>query len=172
MATATHGSFTAQEQAINATKKLCEALNLNEVKSTDLKYLTIALAEVASKEASLNSDFAEKIRLKYLELLPKKTEKTAKVTIKVTAKKIGLTNLIPIKQVDIAKIFNPHTPPDPYLLFEVYGTEQLPLALESFSLTLLRKVALDVEYKFPGTKAKNKNQKDSIVEYIVSQVVK
>ncbi len=159
-----------------ATKKLCETLGLTSLKSTQLKFLTIALAEVAAEEASANPSFAEHIKSKFQELAPVVGKKKSRsdpdyAPKKLIASKLENNGLVAINHIDISRL-NPYADPDPFLLLEVYGDEQLPRALSQYSLAMLRRISGRFEKQQPGTKPKNKNLKDSIIEYIVGQVLR
>lgn len=165
-----------QERSSLATRKLCETLGISFPKSSDLKFLSVALTEVATSEASENQQFAENIRALFTSLNPPKPAKSK------TKKKTSLTDadseektysfpkgLTPIKHIDMSR-FNPFAPPDPYLLHEAFGDDQLYLALKGYSLTVLKDIASVVEKNNPNSGPKNKGKKDSILEYIIQKV--
>ncbi|MEO7002719.1 MAG: hypothetical protein ABI068_12990 [Ktedonobacterales bacterium] len=167
-ATPTTHSMTDQERSVLATRRLCEALGLGVVKPNELRRLTIALAEAAADEAGHNSDFAKHIRVLYERSA---SVKKSKVTEPSTRRKKmpEHPNLTPVGTFDESK-FNPYGPLDPYILLQLYGIEQLPLALDGYSLTALKGAVSLVEQRNPGTKPKNCSKKDAVLEYIVQYV--
>jgi hypothetical protein len=56
-------------------------------------------------------------------------------------------------------------------LYEAYGPKQFPQLLDLLSLDRLKEVSAVVEGRNPGTKAKNKSVKASIIDYITHYVV-
>jgi hypothetical protein len=181
MSIATRGNVTfdatthEEDRSVQATRLLCESLGVTVPKS-QMKYLTIALAETATEEVQHDPEFALRLKLRFESLLPRsiqrkgsqKREKNANPTKRSSSSK---QKLVPIKQIDANRL-NPYGVPDPYALLEAFGEEQLPLALKEYSLTLLNKIAADIQAKNPNTQPSNKRQKDAVVEYIVCHVVK
>jgi hypothetical protein len=127
----------------------------------DPQRLAIALAEAAADEIQSNGRFAERVRLMYSALAataPKRPQALKQPTALAV-------KLVPLRQVE-GHMFNPATPPDPYLLLDVYGAEQLTDALNLYPVTSLKEAAITIERRHPRTKPKNRGQKTSLVEYI------
>jgi len=160
--------MTDQERSVLATRRLCEALGLGVVKPNELKRLTVALAEAAADEAGHNSEFAAHIRVLYERYVPVKKGKTTGSSTRSKAKPEKV-KLVPVGTFDESK-FNPYGPLDPYILLQLYGTKQLALALDEYSLTALKGAASLVEQRNPGTKPKNRAKKDAVLAYIVEYV--
>ncbi len=185
MSTATSNQSAIQERSGQATKKLCQALGYSSLKSTDLKYVALALAEVGAEEVINNPHFAQKVKAILDEIVPKKelnaprsTSNRAKhqkqkdntATIqKGRQKKSLLDNLVPLKPIDM-RIINPYSSPDPYLLHEVFGSVQLAIALREFTMHTLREMVGVVETQNPDLPKPNKRNKDSIVQFILEAV--
>lgn len=171
-----------QSRSALATKKLCETIGIPSPKLTDLKFLTIALTEAAAVEASHNQQFAEDIRVLFANLNPPKTVKSkepAKSKEPKESKRISTVSkektysfpkgLTPIKHIEMSR-FNPFAPPDPYLLHEAFGDDQLYSALQGYSLPVLKDIASLVEKNNLNTSPKNKGKKESVLEYILQKV--
>ena len=149
-----------QQRTVNATTSLRQILKLD-----DLKLLSAAVAEAAVEEAKHNPKFAEKIRTIYQEL-PSPKKSSAKRTGSKTATH---RKLVPIGRVEGYE-FNPFAPVDPEFLLKVYGAEQLPLALDEYTLVRLKEAAEILMRKHPGTKPKSRASKDGVIAYIVEMV--
>jgi hypothetical protein len=68
---------TLQQRGIEATNELCRVLGLENESSANLKYLALALMQVATHEITYNSEFGDRVRSAYLELIPQpKAKKT------------------------------------------------------------------------------------------------
>lgn len=164
-------TMTFQEQSTQATRDLCAKLGLDTVSPSQLKYLTLALMRIATEEAGRSSDFAERVRSLYLALLPARSNRRDADADRVSSRRGNGPNrikLIPVGSVDEA-LLDPYAPPNPFVLQQLYGNEQLSLALERYTLTKLKEAVAVVQERFPGTKPKRMT-KPGIVEYIVSAV--
>lgn len=153
---------TLQERSIQATHELCEALGLGVVSPSDLKYLALALMQVATAEAAQSADFATRIRKLYLSLLPQKTSASSRTAGKRSVK----VQLTPIGDMD-ESLIDPYGPPNPFGLQQLYGDDQLALALERYAPARLRGAVAIVQERYPGTKPKSMS-KAAIIEYIVT----
>lgn len=144
--------------ATAATKRANAVLELD-----DLARLSVALAEVGADEAMHNRTFAAKVRDCYEHLPPSKTKTKADPTraLKVT--------LVPLRQYEGHRI-DTSRPLDPYFILEAYGPEQLPIALELFSVERLKEGSAMVEKRNPGTKPSNRGHKSPLISYIVSRL--
>lgn len=151
---------TAQQRAVDATSRLRQVLEVD-----DLKMLSTALAEVAADEAKHNPDFARRIRDVYQELIdsaPKKRTPPAKETATGVA-------LVPLPGTEGLRV-DPFAPLDPYLLTRIYGSHQLRAALGVYSLPKLKQALAVVEERHPDAKPKSKGQKQAVLDYIVEHV--
>src|SRR5258708_35515725 len=127
----------------------------------DVKRSSLALAAVAAQEPERSHIFAERIRTAYAALAP--TKQRTKLLTAFDVK------LVPIKHIQ-GRELNPAAPLDPYFLLEVYGAAQLPTALSIFPVAKLKEGAAVVEQRNPGTKPKNRGQKQPLINYIVHYV--
>ncbi len=120
-------------------------------------------------EIGHNAAFRERILTIYRDLAPSpKSASSRRVGGHAKAAKPQLT---PIRQVD-PKLFGPDKPLDPYLVHYAYGDDQLRPALERFPGGELKKAAVLVEQRNPGTKPENRSQKAALINYIVAHVTK
>lgn len=156
---------TIQERTTQATHDLCAALGLENLSAANLKYLALALMQDAADEAARDADFAARIRSRYESLLP---APRATRTARGDESKSWNVKLIPIGNMD-ESLLDPYGPPNPFLLQQLYGDEQLTLALERYSPAKLKGALEIVQQGYPGTKPK-KVSKAGIIEYIVSTI--
>ena len=126
--------------------------------------MTAAL-EMVADEVGRNGEVARRIREAYHNLLqsPRQTKTNARPSKPEPAK------LVPIGTVDESR-FKPYGPLDPYLLFDLYGADQLRLALDGYSLVKLKEGMTAVAARNPGTKPKSKASKAPLIDYIVEHV--
>ncbi len=88
MSTATTSKPDAiQDQSLAFAYELCEALGIAPLKLKELKYLTLALLQVAANEAHQNAAFAEHLQAALATLLTDKESKDAKIRRLVTPAK-------------------------------------------------------------------------------------
>src|SRR5690349_20703965 len=104
-----------------------------------------------------NPAFAAHVRQLYEAMAPRR----AIVEPKRTKSRV---ELVPIRQLDVE--MNPAAPPDPYLLLDLYGSDQLPLALEPYSTPRLRETVKHLQARHPGTKPEG-TTKQAVIDYIV-----
>jgi hypothetical protein len=123
----------------------------------DVKRMGAALAEAALEGMRRNSSFAAHVRQLYESMAPRRAITEPKRTK-------SRVELVPIRQLDVE--INPAAPPDPYLLLELYGPEQLPLALEPYSTPRLRETVKRLQTRRPGTKPQGMT-KQAVIDYIV-----
>jgi hypothetical protein len=142
-----------------AAKIVADALGLD-----DAKRVGIALASVAAEEVRHNPAFAARVRSLYATLAPTPSTKRG------TTAKALVTDLVPIKHVHGFQL-NPAAPVDPFLVYEAYGAQQLPKALDLFPLAKLKESAALVEARNPGTKPVNRSSKAAVIDYIVHYVM-
>lgn len=143
-----------------ALQRLSESLSLE-----DVALLATAALEVVADEVGRNGEVARRIRESYHDLLksPRQTK------TKFHLSKPEPVKLIPVGTVDESRI-KPYGPLDPYLLFDLYGAEQLRLALDGYSLVKLKEGMAAVTTRNPGTKPKSKASKAPLIDYIVEHV--
>lgn len=128
---------------------------------SDTKRLINALLIVSGEQVERNEQFAARVRVIY-DALPETTSRTKKA-------KPSIADFTPVKHVP-GLTYDPAKPPDPYLLYEAYGTAQFPQLLDFLSLARLKEVAAVVEQRNPGTKPVSRSKKDSVIDYIVHHV--
>jgi hypothetical protein len=155
---------TLQQRSSQATLELCEALELGVVGPSELKYLALALTQIAIEEVAKSADLAERLRMRYQSLLPHKGATTRRAS-GVRSWEVKLT---PIGHMD-ESLIDPYGPPDPFGLQQLYGNQQLALALERYSPARLRGAVAFVQERYPGTKPKTMS-KAAIIEYIVKML--
>ena len=163
-------TVTEQERAALATRRLCAALDLGTLKPKDLKHLSVALTEAASDEVTLNRVFAERVLRTYRALVeadaPKRAPKGANTEPR---RKPAKPKLVPIGHVD-PTLLGPDMPLNPYVLQQLYGNDQLRLALDGRALKALQQAADIVQQRHPGTAPVKRSQKASLIDYIVQYV--
>lgn len=148
---------TALQRTKTATTQLLQTLNVENV-----QWLTTALAEVALEEVAANRTFSSKLLHAYQEIA-----KSSKPTPK---KKIReLANLTPIAKVDESE-FLPLGTVKPKVLLKLYGAAQLPIALDQFTLVMLKDAAHVLMEEYPGTKPKSMANKADVIAYIIDRV--
>jgi hypothetical protein len=153
-ASVTHRLTTAE-----AAKHAASQLGLD-----DVKRVGIALAVAAAEELDYNTVFAARVRMAYSRLAAAPGTKARPRTSKALE-----VTLVPVKHVEGFDL-NPATPLDPYLVYEAFGANQLPIALNLFPLAKLKEASALVEQRCPGTKPANRSKKDAVIAYIVEQV--
>ena len=154
---------TSQDRAAEATTRLRHALHLPELTATELKRLSLAIAEIAAEEAEANARFAERIYALYETLTPRKRSIKSEVTPYLGE------DLVPISSAYGFHI-NVYGPPDPIVLLKIYGKEQLPRALSLFKPAKLKEAVARLMEEYPGTKPKTKTKTEDLIDYIIKQV--
>lgn len=154
---------TAVKRKLNATQAAAEAAQVLDL--PDTRKVSTALTEAALEELQSNPAFAQRIRGLYAE----QTATTVRKRGKTKDLSALAADLVPVKRVE-GRAIDPAAPLDPYFLHEVYGTEQLPIALELFSMQKLREAAAVVQQRNPGTKPASRARKGALVEYILQYV--
>ena len=176
-----------QERSSQATKTLYQALGYSTLKPSELKYIALALTEVAAQEVAHNPEFAQKIKDILADVFPKKekrvprssqttnavkkTEAATSPQQKPTRKNSPLDKLVPLKPIDM-RIINPYRSPDPFLLYDVFGREQLLIALNEFTLQTLREMVASVEEQYPLDPKPNKSKKESMIHFMLDIVAR
>lgn len=147
----------------DAAKHAGIVLNLN-----DSKLLGIALAYAASEEIEHNVHFAAQVRTVY-EALASASNGTGSKGRGSVGAKAPAVNLMPMKHVEGYEL-NLAAPLDPYFLYEVYGSHQLPVALDLFSVNRLKEASALVQERNAGTKPANRSSKQALIDYIIHYV--
>lgn len=161
MATTTKNQTKTLQQRLNeAVRRVAEKNSYSS-----LKVLTVALVEAASEIINYNEMLAIKVDELYNNFLSTQTNSGRKTVKKNEA---DIIDLVPIKRI-VGREFDVNAPLDPYFLHELYGNEQLPLALSRFSVKRLMEGVTLVE-KNSGEKPRNKATKGEIIEFLVTKV--
>lgn len=127
--------------------------------------LATAVLEVVADEVGWNGDVGRRIRDAYRDLIqsPQQTK------TKPRPPRHEPVKLVPVGTVDESRI-KPYGPLDPYLLFDLYGADQLRLALDGYSLVKLKEGMAAVAARNPGTRPGSKASKAPLIDYIVEHV--
>jgi hypothetical protein len=144
--------LTIAQRSAAAAQQAAEILGAD-----DLKRVGVALAEAALEGMRRNPSFAAHVRQLYESMAPRRA-------ITEPKRSKSRVELVPIRQLDVE--INPAAPPDPYLLLELYGPEQLPRALEPYSAPRLRETVKHLQTRHPGTKPQG-TTKQAVIDYIV-----
>jgi hypothetical protein len=152
--------LTLKQRNRRALQRLSERLSLE-----DGALLVTAALEVVADEVGRNGEVARRIREAYQDLL----QLSQQAKTKSHPPKPEPVKLIPVGTVDERRI-KPYGPLDPYLLFDLYGADQLRLALDGYSLVKLKEGMAAVAARNPGTKPKSKAGKAPLIDYIVEYV--
>jgi len=164
MSTTTSSMPATQSQRIAAVaEEIGATLGLD-----NHKLLGAILAEAAAEEARRNATFAEHIRAMYQ--AETKPTRQARTTRQSKLPKPPKPELRPLKRVESHEI-NIAAALDPYYLYEVYGADQLPLALDEFTVTKLKEAVQAVQKRHPDTKPTNSRNKPAVIDYVVRYVV-
>jgi len=126
----------------------------------DGKRLSAALAIAAVDRLQIDPSLKEYVCTLYEQLAPKKASASKG---KSKAEDI---HLVPVKPME-GREFDPSAPVDPYLLLELYGPEQLALALSRYTAPRLREGVKAVQARHPGTKPAGTG-KQPMIDYIVT----
>jgi hypothetical protein len=163
MSVAVNEARTPHQRARAATRLLRQELGLD-----DVKVLSTALAEAAAREVKRNRAFAEQVRTIYHELVQQQPPSRPR------KEKNSLPKLVPIVPPESLPRhhIDPYGPPDPVFLYKLYGKDQLRLALEVFSLALLKEAAAKLEEEHPGTRPKSKTRRADLIDYIIETVAR
>jgi hypothetical protein len=153
--------LTPTQRISEATRRVSEQLGL-----ADHKLVTAALVEAAAEGVQRNGPFATHVRTLYEKMAARPQPRRASPKSSIVPWDVELT---PVKYIE-GYVANPALPPDPYLLYEAYGTAQLPTALGRYKLSDLLLAAETVQQRHPGTKPKNKRNRDDVIDYIVRYV--
>lgn len=151
---------TVAQRSAEALQRASEILGIEDTKRLGAA-LTIAAVDRLQEDASL----IEYIRLVYEDLAPKRVVATKgqKVQKKATEPEIELK---PVKSME-GRLYDPSAPIDPYFLLELYGPDQLALALSRYTAPRLREGVKAVQARHPGTRPGGTG-KLALIDYIVT----
>lgn len=157
---------TAIREALTPTQRRDEAARLaaEYLGVSDVKAVGAAMAEAAFEGIRRNPSFEAHVRNLYAQIAKAPKQKRTQ-----SQRAQPDVELVPRKHIT-APAPNVGASPDPYYLLELYEADQLPLALSRYGLPDLKLAAELVQQRNPGTKPKNKSSRDSIIEYIVTQL--
>jgi hypothetical protein len=155
--------LTVAQRSTKATEDAAAILGLDDVKLVGAVVLESALEELRHNRA-----FSQRVREAYqVAAKPKKTP-AKKPAVRPAKPKVELKPL----RTDETHQINIAAAIDPYYLYEVFGPEQLPLALGQFTAKKLMDEAVPlVQKRHPGTGPSNQRKKDVVIAYIVRYVV-
>src|SRR5258708_1482485 len=159
------GAVTEKRPTLAAATKA--VASLVGVGGDDAKRLSYAVMVASVEEVQHNSGFAERVRVAY-NLAPT-TEKHAGTSSSMRTPKALAIDLVSVKRVE-GLTLNPAAPVDPYLVYEAYGADQLPAALDLHPLDKLKVAATLVEQRTPSGRRANRRSKATIIEYIVREL--
>lgn len=154
---------TATQRTADAIKQVAQELRLD-----DAKRLGTALAEVGAEWVSRSPAFAAQVKDMYESMAPKRSAGAGQ---KPSGSQAGRAApdvvLVPLKQID--RVLNPAAAPDPYYLLDLYGVNQLALALSRYTVPRLREAVKLVQARHPGTKPAG-TTRPHLTAYLVEQV--
>jgi hypothetical protein len=160
-------SLTPTQQIAETTRQAAEALGLED-ENVDEKVLAAALVVAALDAIQRSESFANHLRAVYERL--RTSSRASRATPRAPAQRVAPDiDLIPMREMP-DRPFVPGAAPDAYLLYDLYGVDQLPLALGRYTLRDLLLAAELVQQRHPGTKPKNKTKRESVIAYIVEHV--
>ena len=153
---------TPKERADAAVRRICQVLGVGDVTTRQLPELSAALAVIAADEVAHNVRFSGQVKAAFERVV----EETAKTAKPKRPPRATTPKLEPLRHVDPSR-FATYGPSDPYALLELYGQQQLPLALSKFLVTDLRKSAALVAQHNPGAQLKPRATKNEVIDFIV-----
>jgi hypothetical protein len=157
---------TLQQRGAEATRELREALHLPPALN-DTAILGTALAKAAAVEVRRNATFAREVRREYAELTALRGQTSQREARRAAQE--ALPPLVPVRTDLPFRPIDPFAPPDPHFLSEVYGRQQLGRALQEYTVDILKRTAAATEARHPGTKPRNRGQRQPLINYIVEQ---
>lgn len=152
--------LTVAQRTAEAARQAGELLAVD-----DQKRVTAALSEAALDGMRRNSAFVEHVRKLYDDMAPKRAPVARR---SATGRAAPGVELVPRKRV-VGHDPDPAAPPDPYFLLELYEADQLPLALQRYTVARLREAVKLVKARNPGTKPKGASGQ-ALIDYIVEYV--
>jgi hypothetical protein len=160
-------SSAVQSKPATATQRSAAAVeHATEIfKLEDAKRLSAALIIAAVDGLPNDTSLMERVRTIYEDLAPKRVS-AAKGKIKASDLDIELK---PVKSME-GRFRDPSAPVDPYFLLELYGPDQLALALSRYTAPRLREGVKAVQARHPGTKPGGTG-KQALIDYVVTSLV-
>lgn len=162
---------TAIEKPLTVTQQSAVALQQSAVVigASDLKALAAAINSVALETLRSDANFVARVRTRYDELtarsMPKRATTSRKSQRRSAPAELVVRHQVPMRSGSVGAA------PDPYHLLAMYDADQLPLALERYSLPDLKLATEIVQENNPGTKPTNKGNRKALIDYIVHYVV-
>jgi hypothetical protein len=164
MSTALEKRLTATQRATQAAQQAAEFLELS-----DARAVAAALTEVALQGVRVDATFAARVRSLYGEIVTSGKSKRTPTPTQRAQRAAPDVELVPRRHIGTHDA-NPGAAPDPAYLLELYGPDQLPLALARYKLPDLKLAAELVQQRNPGTKPTNKGNRDALIAYIARYV--
>jgi hypothetical protein len=154
--------LTPTQSATEAARRASHILDIQ-----DTKIVAAALAEEALSLLERDAIFKTHVRERCADMAtPRRV-----VEPRERRRSPSRIELVPIKTLGPREV-NPAAPPDPYFLLELYGPDQLRLALSRYKVAELKPAAAVVQGRNPGTRPADKSRRDPLLDYIVEQVTR
>jgi hypothetical protein len=136
-------------------------------KSTLKTHLKTLAVEVKTLQATGKGTSAE-ARKMIAEMTMMQRQLNRSGTAKTTGSKASKDNS-PLKPITTIPgyVHDPFKAPDPAMLSQLYGKDQLGKALRGYTMDMLKKTAQKVQDEHPGTKPTSKASRDGLIAYIV-----
>jgi hypothetical protein len=154
---------TVAQRAAEAARVTAELLHFE-----DPKRAAAALAEAAAEVARRDPAFAARVRTLYDEMAPPPPPRPTGRGGGRTARVAPDVHLVPIKYIPGYEA-DSAAPPDPYLLLELYGRAQLPLAIARYETPDLREAVKLVKARNPKTRPAGA-ARQALIDYILDYV--
>jgi hypothetical protein len=167
MSTVVEKQLTLTQRANEAVRQAGMVLGLNNSKA-----LTAAMTQAALEGIERSPSFAAQVRTFYDTLMAsaRPVKKSTKPVTQTRSRQTSpMVELVPRMNVPRREA-NPGAAPDAFYLKELYGIEQLALALSRYKLAELKLAAELVQQRNPGTKPDSKSSRDALIAYIVTHV--
>jgi hypothetical protein len=163
--------LTVTQRTAEATRVSADYLHFE-----DQKRAAAALAEAAAEAVQRDRAFAARVQTLYEDMalpppLPRQPTGGTGGSKRAGAKVVKVAsdvNLAPIKYIPGYEA-DSAAPPDPYLLLELYGPAQLPLAIGRYEKPDLQQAVKLVKERNPKTRP-NGTSWQALVDYIVEYV--
>jgi len=140
----------------------------------DQKRAAAAVAEAAAEAVQRDRGFAARVQALYEDMAPppptlrQPAARTGGKTGAKVAKVAADVDLVPIKYIPGYEA-DSSAPPDPYLLLEMYGRAQLPLAIGRYDAPDLQQAVKLVKARNPKTHPSGRSWQ-ALVDYIIAYV--
>jgi hypothetical protein len=161
--------LTVAQRTAEAMRVSADYLHLE-----DQKRAAAAVAEAAAEAVQRNRGFAARVQALYEDMAPPSPsprQPAARTGGKTGAKVVNVAadvELIPIKYIPGYEA-DSSAPPDPYLLLEMYGRAQLPLAIGRYDTPDLQQAVKLVKARNPKTQPSGRSWQ-ALVDYIIAYV--